>query len=244
MPKYLMKIKYDGTAYHGWQVQKNAVTVQQTVQDALESFLKFRPSVTGCSRTDSGVHAKEYCLHFESDLNISEQGYVKAINTKLPNDIAAYYCKTVSDDFHARYSVKSKRYEYLFFDGETRDPFYSKYSWHINNKLDEKLLDKAAKEFMGKYDYLGFCSAGSSVDDTVREVFYAGVNREGDLVKFYIEADGFLYNMVRIIAGTLYYVSVGKIDVNDIKNIILSKKRENAGITAPAKGLFLSKVNY
>ncbi len=244
MPKYLMTIKYDGTAYHGWQVQKNAITVQQCVQDALESFLGFRPDVTGCSRTDSGVHAKEYCFHFESSANISEQGYVKAINTKLPDDISASDCKKVNDDFHARYSVKTKRYDYLFFDGETRNPFYSKYSWHIDKKLDEKLLDNAAKEFIGKYDFSGFCSTGSSVEDTVREVFSASVKRQGDLVIFSIEADGFLYNMVRIIAGTLYFVAIGKIDINDIKDIILSKNRNKAGITAPPQGLFLSKVNY
>lgn len=244
MPKYLMKIKYDGTAYHGWQAQKNAVTVQQTVQDAFESFLQKRPNITGCSRTDSGVHAKEFCFHFESNANITEQGFVKAINTKLPNDIAAYSCEKVNDDFHARYSVKSKRYEYYFYDGEQRNPFYSKYSWHINNKLDENLLNKAAKEFIGKYDFCGFCSVGSSVEDTTRNVFDAGVERQGDIVKFYIEADGFLYNMVRIIAGTLYFVAIGKIDINDIKNIILSKDRNKAGITAPPQGLFLSKVNY
>lgn len=244
MSRYLMKIKYDGTAYHGWQVQENARTVQEEVQNALESFLKFRPDVTGCSRTDSGVHAKEYCFHFDCDSNITEQGFVKAINTKLPPDIAAFDCKRVSSDFHSRYSVKSKRYEYCFYDGDFRDPFYEKFSWFIKNKLDEKQLDEAAKQFIGKYDFCGFCSSGSNVTDTVRTVFDAGVKREGNLVVFYIEADGFLYNMVRIIAGTLYFVSLGKISERDIQDIILSKDRRRAGVTAPPNGLFLKKVNY
>lgn len=239
-----MKIKYDGSNYHGWQVQDNAKTVQQEVQNALESFLKFRPDVTGCSRTDSGVHAKEYCFHFDCDVNISNDGFVKAINTKLPDDIAAFHCEKVTDDFHSRYFVKSKRYEYYFFDGGERDPFYSKYSWLQKHKLDEKELDKAAKNFIGKYDFGGFCSSGSSVVDTVRTVFDAGVKREGNIVVFYVEADGFLYNMVRIMAGTLYFVSLGKIKSYEIKDLILSKNRDRAGITAPPQGLFLSKVNY
>lgn len=244
MSRYLMKIKFDGTVYHGWQVQNNAKTVQEQVQDALESFMKYRPNVTGCSRTDSGVHAKEYCFHFDCDLKISEQGFVKAINTKLPQDIAAFSCKEVSDDFHSRYSVKSKKYEYYFYDGEVRDPFYSKFSWFVKNKLDEKQLDKAAKQYIGKYDFSGFCSSGSSVEDTVRTVFDAGVKRCSDTVVFYVEADGFLYNMVRIMAGTLYYVSLGKINEDEIEDIILSKNRNRAGVTAPPQGLFLSKVNY
>ena len=244
MSRYLMKIKFDGTAYHGWQVQDNAKTVQEEVQNALESFLKYRPNVTGCSRTDSGVHAKEYCFHFDCDLKISEQGFVKAMNTKLPQDIAAFYCEKVSDDFHSRYSVKSKKYEYYFFDGEERDPFYSKFSWFMKKRLNETELDKAEKHFIGKYDYSGFCSSGSSVNDTVRKVFDAGVCRKGNTVVFYVEADGFLYNMVRIMAGTLYYVSLGKLNEDEIKDIILSKERSRAGVTAPPQGLFLSKVNY
>ncbi|MBQ5590399.1 MAG: tRNA pseudouridine(38-40) synthase TruA [Clostridia bacterium] len=244
MSKYLMKIMYDGTEYHGWQVQENALTVQQKVQDAFESFLGFRPNVTGCSRTDSGVHAKEYCFHFECDSNMSEQSFVKAMNSKLPDDISAFSCNKVDDDFHSRYSVKSKRYEYYFYDGDERNPFYSKFSWLVKNKLDENLLDSAAKKFIGKYDFSGFCSSGSSVSNTVRTVYDAGVRRDGDLVVFYVEADGFLYNMVRIMAGTLYFVSVDKIKTDDIVNIILSKDRNRAGVTAPPYGLFLSKVNY
>ena len=244
MSRYLMKIKYDGSAYHGWQVQDNANTVQSEVQNALELILGTRPNVTGCSRTDSGVHAKEYCFHFDSDLNLSGEAYVKAMNTKLPQDISAFYCEKKDDEFHSRYSVKSKRYEYYFFDGEVRDPFYSKYSWLMKQKLDEKLLDEAAKQFVGTYDFSGFCSSGSSVTDTVRTVFDAGVKRIGNTVVFYVEADGFLYNMVRIMAGTLSFVSLDKIKCDDIKNIIISKKRENAGVTAPANGLFLTKVNY
>ena len=244
MPRYLMKIKYDGTAYHGWQVQDNAVTVQLTVQNALESILGNRPNVTGCSRTDSGVHANEYCFHFDSKIVISDDGFVKAMNTKLPNDIAAFECKKVNDNFHSRYDVKSKRYEYHFYDGKNRNPFYSNFSWFIKNKLDEAMLNTAAKQFIGKYDFKAFMSSGSNIVDTVRTVVDAGVKRNGDIVTFYVEADGFLYNMVRIMAGTLYYVSLNKINPDSIKDIILSGERNKAGITAPPNGLFLNKVNY
>ncbi len=242
--KFLMKIKYDGSSFHGWQVQPNDITVQQTVQDALEKVLSVRPDVTGCSRTDSGVHAKEYCFHFEMDTKMSGQNLVSAINTKLPSEISAFDCYTVDNDFHARYSVKTKRYEYVFYDGKTRDPFYSKYSWFVGRKLDEKLLDKAAKQFVGTYDFSGFCASGSSVADTTRTVVEASVTREGDRVIFSVEADGFLYNMVRIMAGTLYYVSLNKISPEQIKSIILSKDRTKAGVTAPAHALFLANVNY
>ena len=130
------------------------------------------------------------------------------------------------------------------YDGDNRDPFYSKYSWFTTHKLDETMLDKAAKQFIGKYDFSGFCASGSSVADTVRTVVDASVTRNGDTVVFSVEADGFLYNMVRIMAGTLYYVSLNKISPDEIKDIILSKDRTKAGVTAPPHALFLANVNY
>lgn len=242
--RYLMKIKYNGAAYHGWQVQNNAQSVQTVVQDALEKVLNTRPNVTGCSRTDSGVHAKCFCFHFDANTNIPANNLVYAINHYLPNDIAAFECRAVTDDFHARYSVKSKEYVYKIYNGALRDPFYESGYTHIDIPLDEKKMDKAAKQFIGKYDFSAFCAAGSSVEDTVRNIMDASVTRQGDEVIFTVRADGFLYNMVRIMAGTLLYVSYGKINENDIINIIESKDRKRAGITAPADGLYLNDVEY
>ncbi|MBQ2676507.1 MAG: tRNA pseudouridine(38-40) synthase TruA [Clostridia bacterium] len=244
MPRFLMTICYDGTKYHGWQVQENAVTVQPTVQDALQQIIGVRPDICGCSRTDSGVHALEYCFHFDYDGNIPCKNLVNALNTKLPTDIAAVDCVQVAEDFHARYSVASKEYVYKILNSPQRNPFYEDYAWFVKTPLDAQLMDKAAKKFVGTYDFIGFCSSGSSVQDTVRNVKSASVHREGDTVIFKVEADGFLYNMVRIMVGTLMDVAYGKTSVDDIEKIILSKDRNQAGITAPAKGLYLNKVIY
>lgn len=239
-----MTIRYDGTNYHGWQVQKNALAVQPVVQDSLCKILKYRPDVTGCSRTDSGVHAQGYCFHFDYTGRMDAQSLVKAMNTVLPDDIAAIDCRQVPDDFHARYAVKSKVYRYRFYNGKTRDPFYRQYAQFIPYRLDEQRMRQAAQAFVGTHDFAGFCAAGSAVEDTVRTVMAADVWRQGEIVTFQVEADGFLYNMVRIMAGTLLYVSQGKIDPADMKSILLSKDRKKAGPTAPACGLCLYKVNY
>ena len=242
--RYLMTIRYIGTNYHGWQVQQNATAVQPTVQDALEKILGFRPNVTGCSRTDSGVHALKYCFHFDCDGKISPEKMVCAINAKLPSDIAAYDCKAVPDDFHARYSVKNKRYIYKIYNGRQRNPFCEKLAHHITTPLDADLMNKAAVQFIGTYDFTAFCAAGASTVDNVRTVYDANVNRSGDDVTFSVCADGFLYNMVRIMTGTLIDVSYGKISADEIADIINSKDRQRAGVTAPPHGLYLYDVKY
>lgn len=242
--RYLMTIKYDGTAYHGWQVQPNAVTVQPTVQDALEKVLRIRPNVTGCSRTDSGVHANKYCFHFDCDGKIPPKAMIKAVNANLPPDIAAYDCTAVDDDFHARYCVKEKQYVYKIYNGKYRDPFYNNYALYVNMPLDDHIMNMAAAGFCGRHDFSAFCSAGASTVDNTRTVFSADVERHGDLVEFTVSADGFLYNMVRIMAGTLIFVSMGKIAADDIADIINSGDRSKAGITAAPHGLYLNDVIY
>lgn len=244
MPRFLMTISFDGTNYHGWQVQSNAITIQPTIQDAFELVIGYRPNITGCSRTDSGVHALKYCFHFDYDGKIACENLVKALNRLLPKDIVATQCVQVNDDFHARYSALSKQYIYKIYNGKVANPFLNGYSYQIRKPLNEKLMDKAAKEFIGTYDFKGFCSSNSSVQDTVRTVFNASVERQDDLVTFMVEADGFLYNMVRIMTGTLISVSSGKIDANQIAEIIKSKDRNRAGITAPADGLYLKNIVY
>lgn len=244
MARRLMTIKYDGTAYCGWQVQPDCVSVQSTVQKALADVLGHTPDVTGCSRTDSGVHAKMFCFHFDTDSVIPDEKLVLAVNAHLPRDIAAYDCRIVPSDFHARYSSTGKTYIYNILNSKARDPFWEKYSYRFGAFLDEDLMNDAARKFIGKHDFKAFQSAGSSVVDTVRTVSECCVRRNGDLITVRITADGFLYNMVRIIVGTLLEVATGKIDVEMLPRIIDSLDRKRTGPTARPEGLFLEKVHY
>ena len=242
--KLLITIQYDGSAYHGWQVQSNALTVQEEFQNAVEKVFGSRLDVKGCSRTDSRVHANMYCLTLDTDMDISCSNVVLALNTYLPKDIAVIACVEAESDFHPRYSCKSKQYVYKIYNGKIRNPFYEKYAYHYKYKLDAEYLNREAQLFVGTYDYSGFCSIKSEVEDTVRTVYSASVKREGELVYFTFEADGFLYNMVRIMVGTLLFINEGKIKSGELKDIIMSKDRTRAGKTAPPHGLYLNKVNY
>lgn len=244
MRRLLVTIRYDGTAYHGWQVQSNAVTVQSAVQDALEQTVGMRPNVTGCSRTDTGVHADMFCFHTDIGGSISCDRLVSALNAHLPDDIAAYDCREVPGDFHARYSCTGKRYCYRFYDGRSRNPFWMKYSSRVPVRLDESAMNEAAAHFMGRHDFAGFCSVGSSVSDTVRTVSESCVRRDGDVVIFSVAADGFLYNMVRIMAGTLLDVGMGRTAADSLPQIVASCDRKMAGATAKPHGLILDKVFY
>lgn len=244
MRRLLITIQYDGSAYHGWQVQKNALSVQEVFQNAIEKVFLKRLDVKGCSRTDSGVHANMFCLTVDTDMEIENSGVVCALNTYLPKDIAAVACKEVSFDFHPRYSCKSKEYIYKIYNGKIRNPFLEKYALHYRFNLDEKYLNEQAQAFLGTHDFCGFCSIKSDVGDTVRTIKNIKVERNGDMVTITIEADGFLYNMVRIIVGTLLFVNEGKIKENELKSVIDSKDRKRAGKTAGPQGLYLNKVNY
>lgn len=244
MRNLLVTLSYDGSYYHGWQIQKNAVTVQEVFQKALEKVLCENTDIKGCSRTDSGVHANMYCVSFKTEKSIPCENMVRALNTYLPKNIAVTSCKEVSDDFHARYSVKSKRYVYRIYNGKIRNPFLEKYAFHYRYPIDEKYLNNEAQAFLGTHDFSGFCSANSDVENTVRTVYSFSVERSGDDVFFTVEADGFLYNMVRIMIGTLLFISEGKIKSGELSSVIDSKKRFAAGKTAPPQGLYLDFVNY
>lgn len=244
MKKLAITIQYDGSNYHGWQVQNNAATVQQTFQDAVEKVFLKRLDVKGCSRTDSFVHANMYVLTLETDMNISNEGVIMALNSKLPNDIAVIDCKECENDFHPRYSCKSKEYIYKIYNGKRPNAFLPKYAFYYRRNIDADYLNREAQAFVGTFDYSGFCSAKSDVEDTVRSVKSFSVWRQGDMVYFKVEADGFLYNMVRIMVGTLLFVSEGKIKEGELSSVILSKERKRAGKTAPPQGLYLNKINY
>ncbi len=244
MKRLLITIKYDGTAYHGWQVQSNALSVQEEFQNAVEKVFGKRLDVKGCSRTDSGVHANMYCLTLDTDMDISCEGVVMALNTKLPKDISAFDCREVPSDFHPRYDCKTKEYVYKVYNGRIRDPFSENYAYHYRYPIDADYLNGEAQYFIGAHDFSGFCSVKSDVEDTVRTITKAQVRREGDMVLFTFEGDGFLYNMVRIMVGTLLFVSEGKIKSGELSDVIASCERRRAGKTAPAKGLYLNKVTY
>lgn len=244
MRNLLLSISYDGSRYHGWQVQKNALSVQEVFQNAVEKVFGERLDVKGCSRTDSGVHAKMYCVSFKTDKNIGTDNVVRALNTYLPKDISVNMCTETGEDFHPRYSVKTKEYEYILYNGQIRNPFLNNYAFQYRYPIDADYLNEEAQAFVGKHDFSGFCSAHSDVEDTVRDVKSFSVRRDGEMIYFNVEADGFLYNMVRIMVGTLLFVSEGKIKKGELKSVIESKNRTLAGKTAPPQGLYLKKVNY
>lgn len=244
MRRLLLTIQYDGTQYHGWQVQQNAITIQEMLQNAIEKVFCERLNVIGCSRTDSGVHANMYCVSFDTDMNIECDAVVMALNGFLPKDIAVKECKEVELDFHPRYNCKSKEYVYKLCNANVRDPFLANYSYYYRRKIDADYLNREAQAFIGKHDYSGFCSVKSDVENTIRDVKNFKVWRKGDMVYFKVEADGFLYNMVRIMVGTLLFVGEGKIKEGELKDVISSRDRKRAGKTAPPQGLYLNKVNY
>lgn len=244
MRNLLVKIAYNGAQYHGWQVQNNALTVQQVVQDAVEQLFGRREDVTGCSRTDTGVHANEYFFNMRTDRAIPCRNVVRGMNTMLPDDVAVLACTEVPEEFHARYSCTGKEYIYKIWNAESRNPFLHRLCLRYPFALDVGLLNGAAACFLGTHDFSAFCSAGSDVEDRVRTLYGAHVSREGELVALTVRGDGFLYNMVRILVGTLLSVQEGKIDPGELPAILSSRDRSRAGRTAPPQGLYLNRVFY
>lgn len=244
MKRILLTLSYDGTAYHGWQIQSNAVTVQETVQEALFKLFGSPHGVTGCSRTDTGVHAREFCCHIDCEDNIPDAAFLRGLNSLLPPDIAVKAIKEVTPDFHARYSAKGKTYKYRILNSNIKDPFLSRYFWQIERKLDVDKMNEFCKRIVGTHDFYAFSSSGRTVEDTVRTITECFVEREGDKVTLTVSANGFLYNMVRIIAGTAVEVSDGRINPENTAEILNSKNRDMAGVTAPPNALMLWKVHY
>ncbi|MBO5106623.1 MAG: tRNA pseudouridine(38-40) synthase TruA [Clostridia bacterium] len=244
MSRKLLEIAYLGTAYCGWQVQPNGITVQEILQASLHKVLKHKPAVTGCSRTDSGVHAKSFFCHFDTELKIPNSGLVLGLNTVLPDDIAALNCYDVADDFHARYSATGKMYRYSFLYSKIKNPFLFGRTLQIKSPIDIKLANEYCNLLKGTHDFEAFSSVNRTVKDTVRTVSECYVEFKNDRFDFYVKADGFLYNMVRIMVGTLLEYSSGKISSNDIKNAFITGDRTLLGATAPPQGLYLEKVFY
>lgn len=242
---FLICISYDGTEFCGYQIQDNGRTVGGVMLDSLKKVFGEVFNVAGCSRTDSGVHALNYFISFKAETKMSAETVVKALNANLPNDVVVKNCREVADDFHARYSVISKEYEYRIYTADVKSPFMRNHALYLKYPLNVELLNKAAANFVGTHDFRSFMASGSKITDTVRTVYKAEVSEisEGHYT-FNIAADGFLYNMVRIAVGTLLEVQQGKILPEEVKNIMDSLDRNKAGFTAPPQGLYLKNVSY
>ncbi|ERI95331.1 tRNA pseudouridine synthase A [Clostridiales bacterium oral taxon 876 str. F0540] len=237
-------IEYDGTNYAGWQRQNNAVTIQQKVEESIVSLTGEKIAVIGSSRTDAGVHARGFCANFFTNSTIPPHKFKDAINSKLSEDIVIIDSEEVSLNFHARYSSTGKRYSYTILNREQPPAIDRRYVYYYKKLLDYESMKNACKYFIGTHDFSAFKSTGSSVKTSIRTINGADLIKAGDKIIFYVEGDGFLYNMVRIMAGTLINVGTGEITPSRISDIINSKDRTKAGKTAPAKGLCLEVVYY
>jgi len=246
MRNLMVTIMYDGRNYHGWQVQENADSVQEQFQKALYQVIGEKTDIKGCSRTDAGVHANMYCISFHTAHSIPADRLPLALNRFLPPTIAAVRAEDVGADFHARYSCKGKEYIYKINNAPVRNPFLEGYALHYWHRLDEKKMNEAAQYLTGRHDFTSFCTVDPhrQKGDFHRTIKNISVKREEEMVMITVEADGFLYNMVRIIVGTLLAVAQGKIAPESISEIIAAKDRSAAGPTAPPQGLYLNRVFY
>lgn len=235
---------YRGTAYHGFQRQINAVGVQNVVEDTLTRLMAVDTVITGCSRTDTGVHANMFVFSFRTESRLPCDRLVRGLNALLPEDMAVFSAEDAPEDFHARYSCKGKEYVYLILDREVRDPFYADLALHYPYGLKLEPMKRAAEHYIGTHDFTSFCGTANQKENSVRTIEYFDIIKDESFVKFVVKGDGFLYNMVRIMAGTLLCVSEGKIGAEEIPDIILAKDRNRAGRTAKPHGLYLNKVFY
>lgn len=237
---------YHGGAYHGFQRQNNARSVQQTLEEALARILGETVGIIGCSRTDTGVHAREFYFNFHTSSPIPCGGLRAGMNALLPEDIAILSCEEAAEDFHARYCAKGKEYVYLVKNMPQRDVFSQKLALHYPNALDERKMDRAGKLFIGEHDFSAFCKAEAKthLKSTVRTVYDFRVERDGNDVLFTVSGSGFLHNMVRIMVGTLIYINEGKRTEEDLLRSLETGERADAGKTISPCGLYLNKVYY
>lgn len=244
MRTLLLTLRFLGTNYHGWQVQENAKSIMEEVQDAVEALFGTRDPITGCSRTDTGVHADMFCCTLRTENPISCYRLIAGMNAKLPQDIAVSDCIEVPDDFHPRYDATAKQYRYRIWNGKARNPFWEGRAHYVHPPLNVDRMNENAKDFLGTHDFTSFTNSKEVINDNVRTVRRAEVFREGDSIVFLVEADGFLYNMVRIMAGTLLAMETGQRESGSIPAILEARDRSAAGKTAPACGLYLHRVFY
>lgn len=237
-------LSYDGTDFCGWQRQRNGVSVQQTVEDAVYSLTGEKVTVTASGRTDAGVHAKGQVAHFDTNANIPPEKFYKALNTFLPASVKALSSEKASDNFNARKNAKRKTYEYSLYLSDTELPLKERYGTRVYGDTDIEKMRSAARLIEGEHDFKAFSATGGSVKTTVRTIFGIAVEKSGEDIKITVCGSGFLYNMVRIIAGALVKAGKGEISERDILKALETGNRELLGETLPAKGLCLLKVEY
>ena len=251
--KILFHVSFLGTKYCGYQIQPNGITIQQRLNEATKALFGYDCDVVGCSRTDSGVHANEFCVAVSQKgtnqikTTIPIDRISQAIAPYLPDDISVMRAELVEDSFHPRYDVKYKEYVYRIWNAPQKNPFLQDRTWHYPKQISEEALQKmneAAAHWIGTHDFSSYMAADSKITDAVRTIYEAEIVRQGDVIEFRVSANGFLYHMVRILMGTLISVAEGRISPMEIDEITQAKDRACAGITAPACGLFLNRVVY
>lgn len=244
MQTILLKLKYDGSHYHGWQRQNNCATVQGILERTLNKVLKQEITVDGSGRTDAGVHALGQCVTFKAELTMPIENIKFALNNVLPNDVYVSELHVVSDDFHARYSAVAKTYVYKVYTDHERNPFLDPYHYHYPHELNTELMRRAMKYYLGTHDFRTYMASGSKTSNTVRTIYSFDLEEVKGRLIFTITGNGFLYNMVRIIIGTVLHVGIGKIAADQVPEIIASKDRNRAKFTPPGNGLYLKNVYY
>jgi tRNA pseudouridine38-40 synthase len=245
MSRIKITISYDGASFSGYQVQPSKRTVQLELEKALSKMHKGQQvKVTSSGRTDAGVHAIGQVCHFDSALNIATEAWKKALNALLPDDIQVKSAEEVEATFHARFDTTGKEYRYKIWRGKDPNIFQRKYMYHYPYELDISAMKEASKQFLGTHDFTSFCAANTDVKDKIRSIYDISIIEEGNEVVLTFRGNGFLYNMVRILVGTLLEVGNGKIKVSEIDEIIAGKNRAKAGKTAPPQGLYLWQVFY
>lgn len=244
MRNIALKLMYNGSAYHGWQIQKTEITVAQTLGRAISKVCGENISLTGCGRTDAGVHAECYVANFRTSSRIPVDRLPFAINTHTPEDIVVTAAFEVDDAFNAIGSCIKKEYTYRIFNSRIKNPFYVNRAYFYPKHLDEDVMDRAARAFEGTHDFAAVRSVGTNVKSTVRTIHYCRVTRAGELLELKVCANGFLYNMVRAITGTVLYAAEGKIAPEDIAHILASGDRTLAGPTVPPGGLYMTRLWY
>ena len=237
-------IEYDGTNYVGWQRQKNGVSIQEQIEKAINKVTGEKVHLIGSGRTDKGVHAKGQVANFITRSTIPPSRFKLALNNNLPEDIVILNSEKVSDDFHSRYDAIGKRYKYLIYNNPIRGALYRNFAYQVPYHLDYKEMEMAMSFFIGTHDFMSFMVSKNNVRTTTKTITQTSLNKKGNIIFFTIEGDGFLYNMVRIIVGTLVDIGRGKIKGTSIPHIISLKNRKFAGPTAPPQGLYLEKVYY
>ncbi len=244
MKNIALRLRYDGSRYHGWQVQKNAVTVAQTMEEALAKVCGERVKLTGCGRTDAGVHALRYCANFHSGCTVPVDRLPLAVNSRLPDDIAVVDAVEVPDDFNAIGSCVKKEYVYKILNSRIPDPFLADRVCFYPQRLDISLMQAAARAFEGTHDFKAVRSEGTQTKTTVRTVYWCRAEKDGDLITVSICANGFLYNMCRAMVGTMVYASYGKLIPEEIPALLEKRDRRLTGPTMPPQGLYLNRVWY